>query len=160
MEINCPNCSLENAYFNGTTNICPDCDYTWINDYFIKNKSSDDYIEEKYYNSFVKVDKGVKYSCNYGHFNDIKEMIIVPLAKDSELFTQYILLEADKIEKQFPDLFNKVISMNFSTLESNIKKDIFKEIKNNILYVRTGRLNTFLDYYDSNRQFHQFNKIN
>lgn len=29
-EINpCPKCSMENTYFDGTTNICPDCTHEW-----------------------------------------------------------------------------------------------------------------------------------
>lgn len=27
---NCPKCEMENTYFDGTVNICPDCSYEWI----------------------------------------------------------------------------------------------------------------------------------
>ncbi|MFI3321194.1 MAG: zinc ribbon domain-containing protein YjdM [Rikenellaceae bacterium] len=26
---NCPKCSMDNNYFDGTVNICPDCGYEW-----------------------------------------------------------------------------------------------------------------------------------
>lgn len=26
---NCPKCSKENTYFDGTMNVCPDCSYEW-----------------------------------------------------------------------------------------------------------------------------------
>jgi hypothetical protein len=159
MEVNCPSCSYDNAYFDCVNYVCPDCDYTWSDEYISQNETDDGFFEEKYYNCFVKVEKGVKYSCNYGPYSDIKDMIIVPLAKDLELYTQYILLEAAEVEKLYPDLYEKVISMNLKTLESSLKTDEFKEIKKSILYVRTGRLNTFLDYLDSNRQFYQIKKI-
>ena len=25
----CPQCSMDNTYFDGTTNVCPDCSYEW-----------------------------------------------------------------------------------------------------------------------------------
>lgn len=27
---NCPKCKMENTYFDGTVNICPDCSYEWV----------------------------------------------------------------------------------------------------------------------------------
>lgn len=27
---NCPKCKMENTYFDGTANICPDCSHEWI----------------------------------------------------------------------------------------------------------------------------------
>ena len=32
MEIVCPNCGSEDAFFNGVCYECPDCDYTWTGD--------------------------------------------------------------------------------------------------------------------------------
>ncbi|MFR9650656.1 MAG: zinc ribbon domain-containing protein YjdM [Rikenellaceae bacterium] len=32
MSANCPKCSMENNYFDGTMNICPDCGYEWSGD--------------------------------------------------------------------------------------------------------------------------------
>lgn len=29
MIIQCPECQQENAYFNGVSYCCPDCDYEW-----------------------------------------------------------------------------------------------------------------------------------
>ncbi|MDX2191044.1 MAG: hypothetical protein SFY32_14380 [Bacteroidota bacterium] len=29
LEINCPNCGMDNAFFNGICYECPDCDFTW-----------------------------------------------------------------------------------------------------------------------------------
>lgn len=29
MEIECPNCGSEDAYFNGVCYECPDCGHTW-----------------------------------------------------------------------------------------------------------------------------------
>ncbi len=29
MSDNCPKCSMENNYFDGTMNICPDCGHEW-----------------------------------------------------------------------------------------------------------------------------------
>lgn len=29
MEIHCPNCGCEDAFFNGVSYECPECDYTW-----------------------------------------------------------------------------------------------------------------------------------
>lgn len=29
MEIECPNCGCEDAYFNGVCYECPDCEYIW-----------------------------------------------------------------------------------------------------------------------------------
>ena len=26
---NCPKCNMDNTYFDGTTNVCPDCSYEW-----------------------------------------------------------------------------------------------------------------------------------
>ncbi len=28
-NLNCPQCSMDNNYFDGTMNICPDCGYEW-----------------------------------------------------------------------------------------------------------------------------------
>lgn len=28
---NCPKCDMDNTYFDGTVNICPDCSHEWIN---------------------------------------------------------------------------------------------------------------------------------
>lgn len=32
MEIECPNCHYEDAYFNGRCYECPDCGYCWTED--------------------------------------------------------------------------------------------------------------------------------
>ncbi len=32
MSDNCPKCSMENNYFDGTMNVCPDCGHEWNND--------------------------------------------------------------------------------------------------------------------------------
>lgn len=29
LNVDCPNCGMENAYHNGVEFECPDCDYTW-----------------------------------------------------------------------------------------------------------------------------------
>lgn len=29
---NCPKCSMENTYFDGTMYVCPDCSYEWTKD--------------------------------------------------------------------------------------------------------------------------------
>ncbi len=28
--MNCPECKMDNTYFDGTINICPDCNHEWI----------------------------------------------------------------------------------------------------------------------------------
>lgn len=160
MEVNCPSCSYDNAYFDGVNYVCPDCDYTWGDKHISQIDTADDYFEEKYYNCFVKVEKGVKYSCSYGPYSDIKKMIIVPLAKDLELYTQYILLEADAVEKSFPELYQKVISMNLKTLESSINDSEFKDIKKLIIQACTGRSNSYIDISDSNKRYSQIVKLN
>ena len=30
--LKCPKCSMENVYFDGTSNVCPDCFYEWSGD--------------------------------------------------------------------------------------------------------------------------------
>ena len=32
MTDNCPKCSMENTYFDGTVYVCPDCSYEWTNE--------------------------------------------------------------------------------------------------------------------------------
>lgn len=32
MTVECPNCGMENAYYDGVCYVCPDCDYTWGGD--------------------------------------------------------------------------------------------------------------------------------
>ncbi len=32
MSMNCPKCSMDNTYFDGTVNVCPDCGYEWNKD--------------------------------------------------------------------------------------------------------------------------------
>lgn len=34
LNTECPNCGCEDAYFNGTTFDCPNCDYEWESDNF------------------------------------------------------------------------------------------------------------------------------
>lgn len=33
MTVECPICGSEDAYHDGVSYVCPDCDYTWGNDY-------------------------------------------------------------------------------------------------------------------------------
>ncbi|MDH6355625.1 protein PhnA [Dysgonomonas sp. PH5-45] len=28
---NCPQCDMDNTYFDGTVNVCPDCSHEWVN---------------------------------------------------------------------------------------------------------------------------------
>lgn len=37
MEIQCPKCFSEEAYFNGVEYECPDCGYTWSDENCPKN---------------------------------------------------------------------------------------------------------------------------
>jgi hypothetical protein len=158
MEVNCPKCFNDNAYFDGIKYSCPDCDYEWgVKNQSTSKKQND--IDEKYYNCFVKTEKGLKYSCKNISKSEIKNITIIPLAKDFDLYTQYILLEANPIEKTSPEIFNKLLLMNFKELENFLKKLEISNIKNNILLVRTGPINTYLDYYDSNNKFVELIKI-
>lgn len=29
MSVECPNCGWDNAYYDGTRYVCPDCDFEW-----------------------------------------------------------------------------------------------------------------------------------
>jgi hypothetical protein len=158
MEISCPNCSNENAYFDGVQYVCPDCDFEWGND--SRNEDfQEDYFEEKYYHCFVNVKRKVKYSCSYGHISDIKNMIIVPLAKDLELYTQYILLNADFVEAKYPEHYQKIISMNLIELEDSIKDLKYNDISKFIQNTRTGPRNSFFEYLNSDVRYYDLKKV-
>jgi uncharacterized Zn ribbon protein len=54
MTTDCPQCGMENAYFDGTMYVCPDCDYEWSCDFGeVEDDDWDDLIVVINYNLAV-----------------------------------------------------------------------------------------------------------
>ena len=42
MNVTCPRCQMENAYFDGVVYFCPDCDYEWTDSSVTIDEEDDD----------------------------------------------------------------------------------------------------------------------
>ena len=45
--VTCPNCTNENAFFNGLCFECPECDYEWSSDVDFEDEEDNPEIETK-----------------------------------------------------------------------------------------------------------------
>lgn len=46
MNIECPNCGSENAYYNGVEYECPDCDYTFSDEMCFDDDGDEDLYDD------------------------------------------------------------------------------------------------------------------
>ena len=46
MNVECPRCASESAYFDGVKYVCPDCDYEWDDELCVQEECEDEEDDE------------------------------------------------------------------------------------------------------------------
>jgi hypothetical protein len=59
---------------------------------------------------------GKAYDCTMDGNLGIEKSIIVPLAMDAKMKQQFIIIEADKLQKSNPDFLRRLIAMSFQEI--------------------------------------------
>ena len=111
----CPKCQMENAYHNGVSFVCPDCDNEWSgnsNASFTGNFSNfKEQIKLKL--PFFKLEHGKLYDCKVEHERGIENISIIPLACKKGANLQFIMTDARKLFKQNPNFVLEIIKMDY-----------------------------------------------
>lgn len=151
--LECPNCQMDNAYFNGITYECPECDYEWD-----ENDSADyeeDYLDDTYLKliklsePFFKFQTGTLYKCNIMHEKGEEEMVIMPLAFESNKNRLLILFQADEVMKRNPPMIKEIAKMDFDyIMYDGIENDYPNDSVSTVLCA-TQQDGTLIDYMGS-----------
>ena len=170
----CIKCAEENAYFNGVSFECPNCDYEWDEDqfeYIGSEEEEDDYDAEERKDfldilnlkqPFFKLEQGKVYKCTVGYIPDldyIEESIkIIPLAFKPNSNTLFLITFQDELLKEFPDMLEDLNAMSFEQIKNGSVDMYFKDTMRPALLIAGTTDHDKIVTYDEN--FSDFNLIN
>lgn len=130
MDIICNRCGDENAFFNGASYECPNCENEWgfidedSNRNNLEDEDDDESILEQFTRlsalkkPFFKLKHGKLYNCKvqcevFGRV-EIENWTILPLAYAKNENNFFILLNPLEIQKQYPNAIKDFAKMDFN----------------------------------------------
>jgi hypothetical protein len=157
----CPGCNEENAYFNGRFYDCPDCGMEW--DENQSNDSSYNYEQEEFERliklkePYFTLEHGKLYECDVEYASGkFEETTIIPLAFQDGRNKQFILGDARRFLKQYPQIVQEIINMDYSTLWNDGLSDYPSDFETMASVFTTQRDGTGLD--GSGMYYYEFKK--
>jgi len=153
----CIRCGEENAYFDGTFYVCPDCDCEWKpcqKTIIPKNPPlfEDEYIYDqlvKLERPFFKLKHGQMYNCKIHTKDSTEEMSIIPLAFEKNKNRQFILVDAINQLNKNPQIVKEIIEKDFDYIWE-YEQDKYRKEYNALIYeCATNEGNTLIDEEDA-----------
>jgi len=159
----CPECFEEDVYFNGINYECSGCGLDWIDKQ--TNASPYNYEQEEFERliklkePYFQLEHGKLYECDVelggGKFD---KTTFIPLAFHEGRNEQFILTDARKLLKQYPQIVNEIINMRFLDIWNDGLADYPSEFKTMAAVFATQREGTGLD--DSGVHYYEIIKTN
>jgi hypothetical protein len=118
----CPNCNMDNAYFDGVMYVCPNCNHEWSDQSGSMSKqiSSDFDVLKPTFNRLIKLPEpyfrlkhGKLYRCKVEHSHGIEDVTIIPLAFEKDKNQQFVMTDARKLFTANSVFVQEIIKMNF-----------------------------------------------
>jgi ribosomal protein L37AE/L43A len=118
----CPNCKMDDAYFDGVIFICPNCDHKWEtgsgteskNSASIHKTDSSGYERLIRLNTpFFRLEQGKLYDCKVETDRGIEIISIIPLAFENGKNRQFVIIDARKLFAANPMFVREIVEMDF-----------------------------------------------
>lgn len=150
----CPNCTLENAYFDTRIYYCPNCDYEWNDNH--NKQAYEGNPENPIYKSlillkepFFRLIHAKVYMGNVDHDMGTDLISFIPLAFKPNKNQQFILIDAENLIRLHKNYIEKLFQMDFDALMNVGEDDDFPDFGSCIIRVATKERGILIDYYDS-----------
>lgn len=144
---------MENAYFDSSIYICPDCDYKWSHISVapsIASQRKPDFKKLANLNEpFFKLEHGKLYDCKIEHDRDVENLSIIPLAFERERNRQFVMIDARNLFAKNPDHVYDIIKMDFDyIMNDGIRSDYPSDYEALTVLCATKGDGTIVDYDD------------
>jgi hypothetical protein len=144
----CPNCHVEEYYFDGTKLKCPACNQFDFESALHDSEGNILYQELiKLKKLFFELAYGEIYTCEVEFNNGLEKTKIIPIVSDSKSNKIFIMFDADYCQQNNPEVVNQLKGKTFTELwQLDVKNEIHIEYDFPIIIGATEKDNSIVSY--------------
>ncbi len=144
----CPNCQVEEYYFDGEKLKCPNCNQYDFESALYESEGHFQYQKLiKLKQPFFELVRGEVYNCDVEYNGKLQRTSIIPIISNSNSNKIFIIIEAANCHQSHPEIVKSIMSKSFSELwDITIKNEILFENKCTIIVGATENDNSIVSY--------------